>query len=215
MPTTTETPAVSEMKTLRVGHSPMKSGKKAIWEWKIVRRHCPGCIRQAGPSQDDGRLRHISVVEIGSVITTILLLRDGGAFKFNCRSHSGSGSPCCSPTSPRRWPKAVAKPKPTPCAKRVPRPLRTALQGRARRRCRAPVAHRRSRSRLRRGVDSRDGDVIEGVASVDESAITGESAPVIREAGGDRSAVTGGTRVLSDQIKVGSRPIPEKPSSTA
>jgi K+-transporting ATPase ATPase B chain len=47
-----------------------------------------------------------------------------------------------------------------------------------------------------------DGTVIEGVASVDESAITGESAPVIREAGGDRSAVTGGTRVLSDRIVV-------------
>jgi K+-transporting ATPase ATPase B chain len=47
-----------------------------------------------------------------------------------------------------------------------------------------------------------DGDIIEGVASVDESAITGESAPVIREAGGDRSAVTGGTRVLSDWIRV-------------
>jgi potassium-transporting ATPase ATP-binding subunit len=47
-----------------------------------------------------------------------------------------------------------------------------------------------------------DGDVIEGVASVDESAITGESAPVIRESGGDRSAVTGGTRVLSDWIVV-------------
>ncbi len=47
-----------------------------------------------------------------------------------------------------------------------------------------------------------DGDVIEGVASVNESAITGESAPVIREAGGDRSAVTGGTQVLSDWIKV-------------
>ena len=43
-----------------------------------------------------------------------------------------------------------------------------------------------------------DGEIIEGVASVDESAITGESAPVIRESGGDRSAVTGGTRVLSD-----------------
>jgi potassium-transporting ATPase ATP-binding subunit len=48
-----------------------------------------------------------------------------------------------------------------------------------------------------------DGDVIEGIASVDESAITGESAPVIRESGGDRSAVTGGTKVLSDRILVG------------
>ncbi len=47
-----------------------------------------------------------------------------------------------------------------------------------------------------------DGDIVEGIASVDESAITGESAPVIREAGGDRSAVTGGTRVLSDRIVV-------------
>ena len=47
-----------------------------------------------------------------------------------------------------------------------------------------------------------DGEIIEGVASVDESAITGESAPVIREAGGDRSAVTGGTRVLSDKITI-------------
>src|SRR5579871_6113149 len=47
-----------------------------------------------------------------------------------------------------------------------------------------------------------DGEVIEGIATVDESVITGESAPVIRESGGDRSAVTGGTRVLSDQIKV-------------
>jgi K+-transporting ATPase ATPase B chain len=47
-----------------------------------------------------------------------------------------------------------------------------------------------------------DGEIIEGIASVDESAITGESAPVIRESGGDRSAVTGGTRVLSDRIVV-------------
>ncbi len=47
-----------------------------------------------------------------------------------------------------------------------------------------------------------DGDVVQGIATVDESAITGESAPVIRESGGDRSAVTGGTRVLSDEIVV-------------
>ncbi len=47
-----------------------------------------------------------------------------------------------------------------------------------------------------------DGDVIEGIASVDESAITGESAPVIRESGGDRCAVTGGTKVISDRIMI-------------
>ena len=56
-----------------------------------------------------------------------------------------------------------------------------------------------------------DGDVVDGVASVDESAITGESAPVIRESGGDRSAVTGGTKVLSDQIIV---QITSKPGET-
>ena len=60
-----------------------------------------------------------------------------------------------------------------------------------------------------------DGEIVEGVASVDESAITGESAPVIREAGGDRSAVTGGTRVLSDQSGSKSPRIPEKLSSIA
>jgi K+-transporting ATPase ATPase B chain len=47
-----------------------------------------------------------------------------------------------------------------------------------------------------------DGEIIEGIATVDESAITGESAPVVRESGGDRSAVTGGTRVISDQVKI-------------
>ncbi|WP_326607189.1 potassium-transporting ATPase subunit KdpB [Streptomyces sp. NBC_01800] len=56
-----------------------------------------------------------------------------------------------------------------------------------------------------------DGDVVEGIASVDESAITGESAPVIRESGGDRSAVTGGTKVLSDRIVVR---ITSKPGDT-
>jgi potassium-transporting ATPase ATP-binding subunit len=70
----------------------------------------------------------------------------------------------------------------------------------------------RAASELRRGdvviveageVIPGDGTVIEGIASVDESAITGESAPVIRESGGDRSAVTGGTRVLSDRIVIG------------
>ena len=63
---------------------------------------------------------------------------------------------------------------------------------------------RRRRRRARRGRpgDPGDGEIVDGVASVDESAITGESAPVIRESGGDRSAVTGGTRVLSDWLVI-------------
>ena len=60
-----------------------------------------------------------------------------------------------------------------------------------------------------------DGEVIEGIASIDESAITGESAPVIRESGGDRSAVTGGTRVLSDWLVIRVTANPAKPFSTA
>jgi K+-transporting ATPase ATPase B chain len=60
-----------------------------------------------------------------------------------------------------------------------------------------------------------DGEVVEGVASVDESAVTGESAPVIRESGGDRSAVTGGTRVLSDWLVVRITPTPASRSSIA
>ncbi len=61
-----------------------------------------------------------------------------------------------------------------------------------------------------------DGEIIEGVASVDESAITGESAPVIRESGGDRSAVTGGTRVLSDWlvVRITSNPGARSPSTS-
>ena len=60
-----------------------------------------------------------------------------------------------------------------------------------------------------------DGEIIQGIASVDESAVTGESAPVIREAGGDRSAVTGGTRLLSDWLIIRVTADPGEGSLTA
>ena len=91
-----------------------------------------------------------------------------------------------------------------PCERPGPRPWQTA--------CRSDGSTEKvPAEQLRKGelvlvsageIIPADGEIIEGVATVDESAITGESAPVIREAGGDRSAVTGGTRVLSDWIKV-------------
>ena len=119
-------------------------------------------------------------------------------------SRSGSGSPCCSPISPRPWPKAAARPRRRPCARPACKPQRIAA-------AKTAQAEEVNATELRKGdvvvvrageVIPADGDVIEGAATVDESAITGESAPVIRESGGDRSAVTGGTRVLSDEIKI-------------
>ena len=155
------------------------------------------------------------VVEVGAALTTVFLIRDmftGAAGSASrCRSRSGSGLRCCSPTSPRPWPKRAARPRPIPCA----RPRRTPWPSGA---CRRQERHVPG-SALRAGdiviceagdLIPGDGEVIEGIATVDESVITGESAPVIRESGGDRSAVTGGTKVLSDQIKIRSPPIPAK-----
>jgi K+-transporting ATPase ATPase B chain len=84
---------------------------------------------------------------------------------------------------------------------RKPSPIESA-PGPAREGAGCRAAKRRRLSSSSRQVIPTDGEIVEGIASVDESAITGESAPVIRESGGDRSAVTGGTRVLSDWIKV-------------
>ena len=148
------------------------------------------------------------VVEIGSVLVTILFATRRSPTPRTCSpgwSPPGSGSRCCSPTSPRRWPRAAARRRPTTLRKtprrddRAPPPAATARS----RRCRAPSSPVGDEVVVSAGeVIPADGEVIEGIASVDESAITGESAPVIRESGGDRSAVTGGTRVLSDRIVV-------------
>ena len=147
------------------------------------------------------------VVEVGAVITWSYWCRmwstHMGGFWFGCRSRCGYGLRCCSRISRKRWPKGRGKAQ--------AETLRKARAETDAQDCAQTERPRFPSSKLRAGdvvlvaageFVPGDGEVIEGVASVDESAITGESAPVIRESGGDRSAVTGGTRVLSDEIKV-------------
>ena len=149
------------------------------------------------------------VVEVGAALTTVFVVarhrhRRRQHRASACRSRCGCGSRCCLRTSPKRWRKRAARRRPTRCAR--PRPTSS-----ARRSATGGKLEQVPGSQLRAGdvvfceagdIIPGDGEVIEGIATVDESVITGESAPVIRESGGDRSAVTGGTRVLSDRIKV-------------
>jgi potassium-transporting ATPase ATP-binding subunit len=179
----------------------MKS--KAVWEWKIVRQATLDSFMKLNPRHMMGN-PVMFVVEVGSVITTALLLKGGADFKFNLQITLWLWFTVVF----ANFAEAMAEGR----GKAQADSLRKARS--------ETVAHRLlsggnteqvASSKLRAGdmvmvsagefIPS-DGDIVEGIASVDESAITGESAPVIREAGGDRSAVTGGTRVLSDWIKV-------------
>jgi potassium-transporting ATPase ATP-binding subunit len=181
----------------------MATKKKAVWEWKIVRRAIWDALLKLNPRKMMGN-PVMFVVEIGSVITTILLFKGSAAFKFNLQITLWLWFTVVF----ANFAEAMAE-------------GRGKAQADTLRKARSETVANRilengqieqiPSSKLRAGemvlvsacefIPS-DGEIVEGVASVDESAITGESAPVIREAGGDRSAVTGGTRVLSDQIKV-------------
>src|SRR5213082_3379340 len=181
----------------------MSKKSKAVWEWKIVRRAILDSLLKLNPRK---MMRNpvMFVVEIGSVITTILLFKGGAAFKFNLQITLWLWFTVLF----ANFAEAMAEGR----GKAQADTLRKARSETAANR----ISHDGSieqvaSSKLCAGdmvlvsagefIPS-DGEIIDGVASVDESAITGESAPVIREAGGDRSAVTGGTRVLSDCIKV-------------
>ncbi|MGO9440442.1 MAG: potassium-transporting ATPase subunit KdpB [Terriglobales bacterium] len=177
--------------------------QKAVWEWKIVRGAILDSLIKLNPRHMMGN-PVMFVVEVGSVITTVLLFRGGTAFGFNLQITLWLWFTVLF----ANFAEAMAE-------------GRGKAQAETLRKARAEtIAHRIVEggkveqvpsSKLRAGdlvvvsagdfIPS-DGEITEGVASVDESAITGESAPVIREAGGDRSAVTGGTRVLSDRIQV-------------
>jgi K+-transporting ATPase ATPase B chain len=184
-----------------------KKKSKSIWDMRIVRRALLDSLVKLDP-RNMMKNPVMFVVEVGSVATTILLIRDvlrhQGAFGFNLQitlwlwftvlfanfaeaMAEGRGKAQADSLRKARAETIASRLLPDGKTEQIPS------------------------SKLRSGdlvivnacefIPS-DGEILEGVASVDESAITGESAPVIREAGGDRSAVTGGTRVLSDWLKI-------------
>jgi len=179
------------------------ASKKAIWEWKIVRGALLDSVLKLNPRKMMGN-PVMFVVEIGSVITTVLLFRGGADFKFNLQITLWLWFTVLF----ANFAEAMAEGR----GKAQAETLRKARsETMANRLLKDGSIEQVSSAKLRTGdvvmvsagefIPS-DGTIIDGVASVDESAITGESAPVIRESGGDRSAVTGGTRVLSDHIKI-------------
>src|ERR1700682_1199616 len=186
---------------------------KAIWDMKIVQGAIWDSFVKLHPRKMMGN-PVMFVVEVGSVVTTLLLLRDvvrhQGAFRFNLQitlwlwftvffanfaEAMAEGRGKAQAETLRRAPSATigrvivsnGTIEEIPSAKLRAGDLVSVAAGE---------------------LIPGDGEIVEGVASVDESAITGESAPVIREAGGNSSAVTGGTRVLSDYIKVKITSIP-------
>ena len=178
--------------------------KKSIWDPAIVRGAAIGAVRKLSPKKMMGN-PVMFVVEVGSVITTILLiLRPHEAFKFNLQITLWLWFTVLF----ANFAEAMAEGR----GKAQADTLRQARSETIANRLSADGKVEKVPSSALRANDvvtvsagefiPGDGEIIEGIASVDESAITGESAPVIRESGGDRSAVTGGTRVLSDQIKV-------------
>jgi K+-transporting ATPase ATPase B chain len=184
-----------------------KKTSKSIWDMKIVRRATLDSLVKLDP-RNMMKNPVMFVVEVGSVATSILLVRDTlrhqGAFGFNLQITLWLWFTVLF----ANFAEAMAE-------------GRGKAQADSLRKARAETIANRllpdgtteqiASSKLRSGDLVRvaagefipsDGEILEGVASVDESAITGESAPVIREAVGDRSAVTGGTRVLSDWLKI-------------
>ncbi len=182
----------------------MASHRKSIWDLNLVRTAAWSSLLKLDPRNMMGN-PVMFVVEIGSVITSaLLLLHPHEAFRFNLQITLwlwftvlfANFAEAMAEGRGKAQAETLRRARSETIAKRV------LSNGKIEE---IPSAHLRAGDFVSVSAGELipgDGEIIEGVASVDESAITGESAPVIREAGGDRSAVTGGTRVLSDHIKV-------------
>jgi potassium-transporting ATPase ATP-binding subunit len=197
-----------------------RKGGISIWDPKIIRGAIPASFKKLDP-RVQVKNPVMFVVEVGSVITTIefvrlLFTQPSGAFTRSALNYEiifvaavaiwlwftvvfANFAEAMAEGRGKAQADALRRARTTTMAKRLASPDRFGqVQEVA-----APDLRKGDMVLVEAGdVIPGDGDVVEGVASVDESAITGESAPVIRESGGDRSAVTGGTRVLSDWIVV-------------
>jgi K+-transporting ATPase ATPase B chain len=189
--------------------------KRPLWDPPVVRRAIKDAFKKLDPRQAV-RNPVIFTVEVGSILTTLFILRDvlvgntGHLFftvqvtlwlwftvlfaNFAEAMAEGRG---------KAQAEALRKTKTETMANLIVQDTHQGIEGIKLQQVPAARLRKGDRVLVKAGeLIPADGEVIEGIASVDESAITGESAPVIRESGGDRSAVTGGTRVLSDWIKV-------------
>jgi K+-transporting ATPase ATPase B chain len=183
------------------------TSSKSIWDAKIVRQALVDSLVKLDPRK---MMRNpvMFVVEVGSVVTSVLLVRGfpghHPGFRFNLQITLwlwftvlfANFAEAMAEGRGKAQAETLRKAKSETVANRLLPDGRTE---------KIPGSQLRVGDRVLVSAGELipgDGEIIEGVASVDESAITGESAPVIRESGGDRSAVTGGTRVLSDQITI-------------
>jgi len=176
---------------------------KSLWDAKIIRRALVDAVVKLDP-RTMMKNPVMFVVEVGSVVTTVLLFGSKQSFAFNLQITLwlwftvlfANFAEAMAEGRGKAQADTLRRARSETTAKRFLADGSTEIVPSSKLRVNDVCAVVASE------FIPGDGEVIEGVASVDESAITGESAPVIREAGGDRSAVTGGTRVLSDAIKI-------------
>src|SRR6202051_3385410 len=179
---------------------------KSLWDAKIIRRALVDAMVKLDP-RTMMKNPVMFVVEVGSVVTTALLFREKQSFAFNLQITLwlwftvlfANFAEAMAEGRGKAQADTLRKAKGDTTAIR----LKSANKDAEREQVSSAALRSGDIIYVEAGLYiPGDGEVIDGVASVDESAITGESAPVIREAGGDRSAVTGGTKVLSDWIIV-------------